>query len=219
VPFRGDRALSGEDLAAGAAAPILIGGRFRICAAGRAGDPEGRRIDLHLSPGAFGSGEHETTASCLEALESLEAIAGANVLDLGSGTGILAIAAVKLGAARAVCVDTSERAVEAARRNCERNGVADRVRHVRGELADVGDEAFDLVLANLWAEILQGVAPRLAAMTKEGGRLVLSGILWEDAWDVRRRFESVGCVAVRTRMLESYCTMVLDRVSGRGEAG
>jgi ribosomal protein L11 methyltransferase len=188
---------------------LLIGHRLRVV---RADEPVARseRIDLVLATGAFGSGEHETTASCLEMLEGLEsAISGARVLDLGSGTGILAIAALKLGAKAAVCVDVETAAVETARRICELNRLTDRVRHVHGRLEDMGEDDFDLVLANLHGDVLVAVADELVTRCAAAAPLILSGILWEDSYTVRQRYQDLGCELLRHRMLEEYCTVVL----------
>jgi ribosomal protein L11 methyltransferase len=187
-----------------------VGGTFDVVDAPGDGSGDGS-IELVIGRGAFGSGEHETTASCLEELARLPAVAGARVLDLGSGTGILAIAALKLGAAGATCVDLDSRAVASARRNCELNGVADRVRHVHGTLADVGHDTFDLVLANIYGDILLSEAEELVARLSSGGTMILSGILWEEAFDVERRYLALGCRLVRQRMLGEYCTMLFSR--------
>lgn len=188
---------------------LCIGKRLRILAPGARAVGDGR-IELVLAHGAFGSGEHETTSSCLEILEGLGTMPGARVLDLGSGTGVLAIAALALGASAAVCVDIAASAVEAARRNCEANSLSDRVQHVTGTLADVdAGERFDLVLANIHGDILIAVAAELVRRTRCGGTLLLSGILWEDACAVRECYLRLGCTVGAERWMETYCTIVL----------
>ena len=188
-------------------APLLIGSRLRVVAPGTARASDGR-IDLVMAPGAFGSGEHETTASCLEMLAELEGLAGASVLDLGSGTGILAIAALRLGAERALCVDVDPKAVECARRNCIANGLGDRAQHLAGELHDVGESSFDLVLANLHGDLLLALAPELIGCARPGGRLLLSGIAWEQRFDVRQRLLRLDCELGPERMLAEYTTLL-----------
>ena len=121
--------------------PLLIGTRLRIVAPGTPPAADGR-VDVVLTRGAFGSGEHETTASCLEMLEGLEGIRGATVLDLGSGTGVLAIAALELGAGHAVCVDIDPASVATARRNCELNGGLERT--IGGDRGDDLEDPDDL---------------------------------------------------------------------------
>ena len=192
---------------------FLVGKRLRVVGKGGTvgGGESSGRVTVVVAPGAFGSGEHETTASCLEALEEIPGLIGSHVLDLGSGTGILAIAALGLGAARAVCVDVDERAVATARHNCELNGVAGRVTHVHGTLADVGSSGFDVALANLHGELLVTLAESLVAAVRPGGYLVLSGILWEDDFTVRQRYEVLGCSLESHRFLEEYATLVFRR--------
>ena len=128
--------------------PFEVGGRFRVVLPDVPLRDDGR-IPLVMAPGAFGSGEHETTASCLEMLAALEEVKGAHLLDLGSGTGILAIAALKLGARHALCVDIDPAAVRACQANCRLNGVDDRVEHLCSSLDQVAAKPFDLILANI----------------------------------------------------------------------
>ncbi|BCR05524.1 SAM-dependent methyltransferase [Desulfuromonas versatilis] len=190
--------------------PFDIGRRFRVL-------PEKSpissidRLDLIMAAGAFGSGEHETTASCLELLETLPAVSGANLLDLGSGTGILSIAALKLGAGQAVCVDIDPAAIATCRKNCELNRVSDRVSHIQGTLTDVPQNGFDMILANIYGDILLEVAEQLVAKARPGASLVLSGILWEYNFDVRQRYERLGCEVLKNRMLEEFSSVLLQK--------
>jgi ribosomal protein L11 methyltransferase len=190
--------------------PFEVGGRFRISPPGSPASRDGR-IDLVMAPGAFGSGEHETSASCLELLAELTDPRGARVLDLGSGTGILAIAALELGARSALCVDVDPAAVRTCRLNCELNGVADRVEHLCGTVEEVEAEPFELVLANIYGDILLRVAEALVARTRPGGTLLLSGILHQDDFGVRKRYQELGCVVLRRRALEEFTTALLRR--------
>jgi ribosomal protein L11 methyltransferase len=192
--------------------PFEVGERFRISPPGTPGSRDDR-IDLVMAPGAFGSGEHETSASCLELLETLPGLEGARVLDLGSGTGILAIAALRLGAGSALCVDIDPAAVNTCRRNCQLNGVSDRVEHVRGSIEQVPEEEFGLVLANIYGDILLRVADLLVARARPGGVLLLSGILYQDDFEVRRRYQALGCTGLRNRALEEFTTLLLRRGS------
>jgi len=160
--------------------------------------------------GAFGSGEHETTAACLELLERLP-VAGMRVLDLGSGTGILAIATVRLGAGQAVAIDIDGPAARCCADNVRYNEVGDRVVTVQGELAAVRGE-FDLVLANIYADILLALAEQLVTMTRPGGHLLLSGIPLQDKFDVWRRYTGLGCSQRDSRVGEEYATYLLQRL-------
>jgi len=189
--------------------PFLIGNRFRVVPPGTPPLPE--RLDLIMERGAFGSGEHETTHSCLELLETLPAVQHANLLDLGSGTGILSIAALKLGANAATCVDISPEAVENCRHNCDLNGCADQVTHVPGSLAELEARTFDLVLANIYGDLLLQFASDLVPRVRPGGFLMLSGILWEDNFAVRQAYTDLGCEVQRNRMLEEFSTLLLQK--------
>ena len=148
--------------------PFNIGARFRITPPG-VSPIEDERIPLVVAKGAFGSGEHETSASCLEILEELPQVQGARVLDLGSGTGILAIGALHLGAAQAVCIDINPDAVRTCRSNCEHNGVSERVTHITGSLDSAKERDFDLVLANIYGDLLVDFAPDLVSRARTGG--------------------------------------------------
>jgi len=192
--------------------PFTIGSKFRITPP-TTNCVNDDRIDLVMHRGAFGSGEHETTESCLKILEGRPEVKGARILDLGSGTGILAIAALKLGAEHAVCVDIEADAVDSARVNCQLNQFNDAVTHITGTLDTVKENNFDLVLANIYGDILLALAEPLTAKLKPGGTLLLSGILWEYNFDVRQAYERMGCEAVSNHMLEEFSTILMIKRS------
>lgn len=190
--------------------PFNIGKTFRLI------DPETEpgtsdRIDIIMARGAFGSGEHETTASCIELLETLPDLPNQKILDLGSGTAILSIAAIKLGARHSLCVDIAEDAVKSALYNCKLNGIADEIEHRCGTLDNVQESEFDLVLGNIYGDILLDVCNDLVPKVCEGGTLLLSGILWEYNFDVRRKFERAGCTVLKNRMLDEFSTVLLRK--------
>ena len=135
-----------------------------------------RAVNLTLDPGlAFGTGSHPTTRLCLQWLAT-NLRRGADVLDYGCGSGILAIAAVKLGAGNVVGIDIDPQAVVASRDNATRNGVSARFALASDPAAsDIGD--FDVVVANILANPLVLLAPLLAARVRPQGRIVLSGVL------------------------------------------
>ncbi|MHC5035466.1 MAG: 50S ribosomal protein L11 methyltransferase [Planctomycetota bacterium] len=165
--------------------PQRFGRRLWICPSGHE-TPSASAVTVHLDPGlAFGTGTHPTTALCLEWLDS-EPLEGRSVLDFGCGSGILGIAAARLGAARVVALDTDPQALDATRANAAANLVEDRV-----EVLPVGQPPkgeFDYVLANILAEPLLRLAPTLARLTRPRGSIVLSGILTDQVDQLTRRF-------------------------------
>jgi len=152
--------------------------------------PEPEAVNLLLDPGlAFGTGTHPTTSLCLQWLDG-EPVEGRQVLDFGCGSGILAIAALLLGAERAVGTDIDVQALEASRENANRNGI-DPARFPLYLPADLPGEPADVVVANILAGPLVGLAEQITRLTRIGGRLALSGILAEQAEDVRAAY--AGC--------------------------
>lgn len=125
---------------------------------------------------AFGTGEHETTAMCLKLLQRY-LTAQSVCIDVGCGSGILGISAIKLGAKYAYLTDIDYVAVESAKHNSEINGVADRVTVAHSNLLDNAEIKSDIMLANITAEILCGLAPSIPKNLKTGGVLILSGII------------------------------------------
>lgn len=154
--------------------PTRFGRRLWVCPHGQpAGAPDA--VVVALDPGlAFGTGHHPTTALCLEWLDGAD-LSGRTLLDYGCGSGILAIAALKLGAARAIAVDHDPQALEATRANAHANGVADRIDIHAPEA--LPDEPADLVVANILAGPLSDLAPVLIGHLRPGGELALSGVL------------------------------------------
>jgi ribosomal protein L11 methyltransferase len=155
-------------------------------------------VVVALDPGmAFGTGLHPTTRACLELLQRVEPMP-ARVLDVGSGSGVLALAGLRLGAESALGYDTDQLAVDAARANAGRNGLEDRfdVRH--GSLPATTEERFPLVLANLVAALLVDLAPRLSAHLAPGGVLVAGGIIAARADEVVEALGAVGLSVTET---------------------
>ena len=182
--------------------PVLrVGRRIVIRPTWRRHRHEPDEIVLALDPGmAFGTGLHPTTRLCLAELEHVAA-SGApleRVLDVGCGSGILSIAAARLGAGRVVAVDTDPIAVEATAANARRNRVARRLRTRPGSVP-TGEHPFDLVLANLISGVLVRIAADLAREIRPGGRLIASGIFVDREGEVLDAFAAVGLeIADRT---------------------
>lgn len=167
--------------------PLKFGDRLWIVPSWHdAPDPDA--ANLMLDPGlAFGTGTHPTTALCLEWLDGQD-VQGKQVVDYGCGSGILGLAALLLGADHVIGVDTDPQALEASRENARRNGIEDN----RLDLylpEDEPDALADVMLANILAQPLIGLAPHLAARTRPGGALVLSGILSNQAREVMAAYE------------------------------
>ena len=150
--------------------------------------PEPDAVNLLLDPGlAFGTGTHPTTALCLQWLDG-QALEHCRVLDFGCGSGILAIAALLLGAPQALGTDIDPQALEASRDNAQRNGI-DKQRLALYLPAELPQEPADLLVANILAGPLVSLAEQIAALVKPGGRLALSGILAEQAQEVRAAYQ------------------------------
>jgi len=178
----------------------------RLCVRPSFCDPlEGDYIDIVLDPGmAFGTGQHATTRLCLAAIERIcEEKAPASMLDMGAGSGLLAIAAGKLGAQGIVAIDNDPISVEASRVNAGINGV-----ELESLLDDrPPEQLFDLVVANILAGPLIEMAPQLAKCV--GRHLVLSGLLREQVESVSRAYVDAGMQLVRSDVEEEWASVEL----------
>ncbi len=177
--------------------PMRFGRRLWVCPAGQAAGSAAAAV-LQLDPGlAFGTGTHPTTALCLEWLDAAVQ-GGERVLDYGCGSGILALAALRLGAAAACAFDIDPQALQATRENAIKNDLAGRI-----EIADRAEalgDGFDIVLANILSGPLIALAPGLAARTRTGGALVLAGLLERQSGEVTQAYQpwfDIGPVAER----------------------
>ncbi|HWQ33306.1 MAG TPA: 50S ribosomal protein L11 methyltransferase [Blastocatellia bacterium] len=171
--------------------PLAIGEKLLIVPSWKLSEVSpGERIVIQIDPGmAFGTGTHETTRGCLEMLEKYWPLQGDGaLLDAGTGTGILAFAAAKLapaeGNARIIGFDIDPEAIEVAQENAAINGVADRVELEVNRLSSYHGQAFDVVLANLTADVIVPLAADFAQVTRPGGVLIVSGILREQGDEV-----------------------------------
>ena len=187
----------------------ITAGRYFIRPTWSEPTPPAGAIELVLDPGmAFGTGLHPTTQQCLEALSSL-ALEGKSVLDVGTGSGILAIAAAKTGALPVVAVDIDELAVEATRENAVRNRVAIPV--ANGSAADVPGR-FDIVIANIVSPVLQVIAADLAARLATRGTLILAGISLPNEAATSHAFTKVGLrICVDRSARDDWVAVALKR--------
>jgi ribosomal protein L11 methyltransferase len=195
--------------------PVPVGRGLLVCPPWQAPAPaqaHGRVVVL-IEPGrAFGTGGHGSTRSCLELLE--RALAGAGVshaLDVGCGSGILAIAAVGLGVPRVDAIDVDPDAVAATSDNARRNGVADRVRTSVVAAQDWAGPPAPLVLANLLAAAHVTLAPRLAELITPGGSLIAGGLLVHEVPTVTGAFAGAGCWIVEVLEQDGWAALLLRR--------
>ncbi|MFH6561357.1 50S ribosomal protein L11 methyltransferase, partial [Aeromonas caviae] len=159
--------------------PMQFGERLWICPSWR-DVPNPDAVNVMLDPGlAFGTGTHPTTALCLQWLDGLD-LAGKTVVDFGCGSGILGIAALKLGAARVIGIDIDPQAIQASRDNAARNGVADQI-ELYLPADQPQDVEADVVVANILAGPLRELAPLIAGHGKAGSLMALSGVLESQA--------------------------------------
>ncbi|MFJ5391475.1 50S ribosomal protein L11 methyltransferase [Pectobacterium sp. CHL-2024] len=166
--------------------PMQFGKRLWICPSWR-DIPDPTAVNVMLDPGlAFGTGTHPTTALCLQWLDGLD-LEGKTIIDFGCGSGILAIAALKLGAARAIGIDIDPQAIQASRDNAQRNGVSERLELYlpKDQPADL---SADVVVANILAGPLRELAPLISDLPKAGGHLGLSGVLATQAEGVAEAY-------------------------------
>ncbi len=166
---------------------------------------------VQIDPGmAFGTGNHDTTQLCLEALQELIR-GGETVLDVGTGSGILAIAAAKLGAGRVVGLDIDSVAVEVAINNVADEGLNDILTIKRADSPEVFDGTADVVVANIIASVIIGMARELREKTRVGGVLVVSGIILERAQEVIERLEQVGMRLMSTMQRGEWAAILFTR--------
>ena len=167
-------------------------------------DPNGRAV-LNIDPGlAFGTGKHETTRLCLEALERY-IHGGESVLDVGCGRGILGIAAVLLGAGSASGVDIDETAVRTANENAAFNHVDDRFTAIAGDLVDKVQGSYDIVVANIVADAIIALSASVKAFMKPDSVYIVSGIIDTRADDMRRAVAGCFTIAEEITLGGWYC--------------
>jgi ribosomal protein L11 methyltransferase len=172
--------------------PLFVGDRFIVSPSWEKPEDPGDRFIIEIDPGmAFGTGTHATTQLCLVAMEPHWR--GGRFLDIGTGTGILAIAAAKLHPdARIVAVDNDPIAIDVAGENLAHNRMEGRIELLAGSVEDLSGQRFDLVVANLTAEIIEAHIVPMAGLLADGGTLILSGVLSEQEALLRSRLSQVG---------------------------
>jgi ribosomal protein L11 methyltransferase len=192
-----------------------IGERLVIRPSWREYTPKEGEVVLELDPGmAFGTGLHPTTRLCLEQVEQ-RTQTGMRVIDVGTGSGILALAAAKLGAASVYCIDNSSVAVESARANAAINGLSDKIEVALGILDEAEAEGmarqYDMVLVNILAHIIGGMAPQLARVTAPGGLVIASGIIEAKRAEAEGPLVAAGLELVDQAMIDDWLVLIFRK--------
>ena len=190
--------------------PMEIGQRLLVIPQWEQVDP-GQRVPLILDPGlTFGTGSHATTRLCLTALEKTVA-QGGRVLDLGCGSGILSIAALRLGASQALAVDIDDKCLDVAYENAALNGIGkDRYTVRVGDVLSDGslrrelEGSYDIVVANIVADVIIALAPLVPSMLRPGGTFLCSGIIDDRAEEVRSALEAAGWTVLETQSADGW---------------
>lgn len=173
--------------------------------------PSSEEIVIEIDPGmAFGTGTHPSTVMCLLGLEDY-INGGERVIDIGTGSGILAIAAAKLGASAVIGIDCDPIAVKSARSNVELNQVADRVSLYQGDLLTGIQATADLIVANLTADLIKVLTSQLDCLLVPEGRAILGGIITARLAEVQDNLREAGYVTTETRTQDDWVTLVVQK--------
>jgi ribosomal protein L11 methyltransferase len=190
--------------------PTRVGQRLLVRPSWEPVEPGPGDVVLTVDPGqAFGTGTHETTRLVLGELESIVQ-GGERVLDVGCGSGILAVGALLFGAAKAEGIDIDDESMQASRDNALTNGVAERLTVSKRPVGRVRG-SFEIVLANIESRVLVPLAPAIAARVAAGGTLVLSGLLFHEEEEILEVYGALGLEAVRTVRDKDWIAMVWRR--------
>lgn len=190
--------------------PIFLG-NVVVCPAWIDYEPEDGQVKILIDSNmAFGTGEHETTSMVLESMQKYIR-PGDAVIDVGTGSGILGIAAAKLGAERVVMTDIDYVAVTSAKHNCEMNGVADRCEVMLGNLLDDSDVKGRIVLANITADVLLVLSESISRHVEDGGIMIMSGIIKGRVDEVLDRYSSLGFGLVERKDKGEWISVVVRK--------
>lgn len=195
--------------------PTRVGERIVVRPSWEAYDPKPEDLVIEMDPGmAFGSGLHETTSMCIKALEKIlaDGCGGIKILDVGTGTGILAIAGVLLGADEALGIDIDTDAVRVANENIEKNGLADKIIAQYGDLTEGVDYKADILVANLMADLVMRLSPAAAGHLEREGWYVTSGILDIKEETVSRAIREAGFAIEEVLHDGEWCAVIARKM-------
>ena len=190
---------------------IEIGERLAVVPSWEKYDnPKGRTI-LSIDPGAaFGTGTHATTSLCLQLLEGyIEK--DIKMLDIGCGSGILSLASVLLGAESAIGVDIDAQSVKTARENAQINGISDKTEYIVGDLADKISGKYNVICANIVADVIIRLLPDVGRFMSDGGVLIVSGIIDMRRDDVLKACDEFNFVIAEEKYKDNWCAFVLKK--------
>ena len=186
-----------------------VGNKLAVCPSWENADGFKDRSVISLDPGtAFGTGTHATTSLCMETLESIIK-GGETLLDIGTGSGILSIAAVILGAKSAEGVDIDELSVKTAINNAERNKVSDKCKFIVGDLADKISGKYDIICANIVADVIIRLFENVKEYMHENTKFIISGIIDIRACDIENAIEKFGFKIVKKMTRDEWHAYIL----------
>ncbi|MDA0988963.1 MAG: 50S ribosomal protein L11 methyltransferase [Chloroflexi bacterium] len=195
---------------------VLHMGRIVVCPSWMEYTAKPGEVVIGMDPGmAFGTGHHPTTHMCLAELDKL-VTSGMKVLDVGTGSGILTVAAAMLGADYVLALDIDPDAIKAARANVKANSLQRVVKVQRGTISSESnvEGGFDLVVANLYTKVILGMAPTLVAQLATRGTLIVSGIMADRMGEVERALEAEGCTLLRMDREGDWAVLVGSKTRG-----
>ena len=191
---------------------IIVSDRIVIKPSFKEYIPKPNQIILTIDPKmSFGTGEHQSTQLCLLFLEKYVR-KGMKILDVGTGTAVLAIASVKLGADKVIAIDNDECCYENSIENCEVNSVREKVDIRLCEIEDIHEENFDLIVANIQRDILLQIKIEIHKRLAKNGFLILSGLLIHDQAEIQKEYERLGFTFLDSKISGEWISLVFQLI-------